>query len=334
MDWQKGYSASFYVKEVDPVTWRDKNTINITGGVVKRTLTGLRNSASIDCLADLGGIEKWVRIYMDVRQNGEYGHEAIFTGIAASPKRKAFASRNERSPDCYSVLKPADDVMLTRGWFALAGTNGGDVIKNLLSVTPAPVVVADNAPVLETTIIAEDSETHLSMVDKILSAINWRIDIQGDGIINVKPYSAVPVERFDPSNNDVIEVPISITEDWYSAPNVYMAVSDDMTGIARDDNPDSPLSVKNRGREVWMTESGVSLSVNETIAEYAARQLKSAQRVRKKADYDRRFMPHVRVGDVVNLHYPAQDLDGRFLVSNQSIKLGYHAKTSETVEEI
>ena len=334
MDWQKGYSASFYVKEVDPVTWRDKNTINITGGVVKRTLTGLRNSASIDCLADLGGIEKWVRIYMDVRQNGEYCHEAIFTGIAASPKRKAFASRNERSPDCYSVLKPADDVMLTRGWFALAGTNGGDVIKSLLSVTPAPVVVADNAPILETTIIAEDSETHLSMVDKVLSAINWHIDIQGDGIINVKPYSAVPVERFDPSNNDVIEVPISITEDWYSAPNVYMAVSDDMTGIARDDNPDSPLSVKNRGREVWMTESGVSLSVNETIAEYAARQLKSAQRVRKKADYDRRFMPHVRVGDVVNLHYPAQDLDGRFLVSNQSIKLGYHAKTSETVEEI
>lgn len=334
MDWSKGYSASFYVKEVDPVTWRDKSTIRITGGIIKRTLTGLRCSASIDCLSDLGGIEKWIRIYMDTKQEGGYGHEALFTGIAASPKRKAYATRNERSPDCYSVLKPADDVMLTRGWFALAGVNAGDIIRSLLSVTPAPVVVAESAPALATTIIAEDSETRLSMVDKVLNAIGWRLDIAGDGTINVKPYSVEAAEKFDPLECDVIEVPINVTEDWYSAPNVYMAVSNDMTGIARDDRDDSPLSVQNRGREVWRSESGVTLSDNETIAEYATRRLKAAQRVRKVASYDRRFMPHVRVGDVINLHYPAQDLDGLYLVSSQSIRLGYHAKTSETVEEI
>ena len=334
MDWSKGYSASFYVKEVDPVTWRDKGLINITGGMIKRTLTGLRNSASFNCQTDLGGIEKWIRIYMDTQQEGDYGHEALFTGIAASPKRSAYASRNERTPDCYSVLKPAADVLLTRGWYALAGASSGDILKSLLSVSPAPVVVAENAPALTTTIIAEDSETHLSMVDKILEAINWRIDIAGDGTINVLPYSINPVQTFDPTSFDVIEVPITIVEDWYSAPNVYMAISDDMTGIARDDRDDSPLSVQNRGREVWMKESGVTLSENETIAEYATRQLKAAQRVRKQASYDRRFMPHVRVGDVINLHYPAQGLDGLYLVSSQSVRLGYNARTSETAEEI
>ena len=334
MDWSKGYSASYYVKEVDPVTWRDKSTIEITGGTIKRTLTGLRNSASINCLTDLGGIEKWIRIYMDTNQEGDYGHEALFTGIAASPKRKAYASRNERTPDCYSVLKPADDVILSHGWFALAGSNSGEVVRALLSVTPAPVVVADNAPSLSSTIIAEDGETHLTMVDRVLTAIGWRIDIAGDGTINVKPYSADPVEKLDPTSVDVIEVPISITEDWFSAPNVYMAISGDMTGIARDDRDESPLSVQNRGREVWRVESGVTLSANETIAEYATRQLQAAQRVRKQVSYDRRFMPHIRVGDVINLHYPAQNIDGMFFVSSQSIRIGYNARTSESAEEI
>lgn len=333
MDWSKGYSVSFYAAEVDPATWRDIRLIEITGGTVKRTPSGLRNSATIDCPKGIGRIETWIRIYMDASQDGGYAHEAVFTGIAASPKRRAYASRSEQSPDCYSVLKPADDILLPRGWFAPAG-NSGDVIKDLLSVSPAPVVVEDGAPALSTTIIAEESETHLTMVDKILEAIDWRIDIAGDGTVNIRPRSNIPVATFDPSSFDVIEAPIDIVEDWYSAPNVFMAVADGLTGIARDEDVDSPLSIQSRGREVWKQESGVNLSDRETIADYAARQLRTAQQVKKQAQYDRRFVPHVRVGDAVNMHYPAQNISGIYTITSQSIKLGHHAKTSETAEEL
>lgn len=333
MDWSKGYRASFYAVEVDPATWRDIRLIEITGGTVKRTITGLRNSATVDCQKGIGRIETWIRIYMDVTQNGTYAHEAVFTGIAASPKRRAFAVRNEQSLDCYSVLKPADDILLPRGWFAPQGSIG-DVIKDLLSVSPAPVVVENIAPALSATIIAEESETRLTMVDKILEAIDWRIDIAGDGTINIKPRSSMPVETFDPSSFDVIEAPIDIVEDWYSAPNVYMAVADGLTGIAMDEDEDSPLSIKIRGREVWKQETGVNLSDGETIADYAARQLRKAQQVKKQAQYNRRFVPHVRVGDAVNIHYPAQDINGIYTITSQSINLGYHAKTSETAEEL
>ena len=81
-------------------------------------------------------------------------------------------------------------------------------------------------------------------------------------------------------------------------------------------------------------ESSAKLADNESIAEYAMRQLKEAQKVKKAASYTRRYLPDVVPGDVVMLHYPEQDLDGRFTVTSQSISLGYSAETSEQVSSV
>ena len=50
MDWSKGYSATYYAKRVDPATWRDLETIKLTGGSIKREPSGLRESADIECV--------------------------------------------------------------------------------------------------------------------------------------------------------------------------------------------------------------------------------------------------------------------------------------------
>lgn len=334
MEWSKGYTASNYMTQVDPTTWRDIGVIQLTGGSIKRERTGLRESADVGCRHYEGGIERWVRIYMDCKQDGKDAHIPLFTGLASSPKTDMEGKRIKTPLACYSVLKPADDIILRRGWYAPAGISGADTIRRLLTVTPAPVVVDDGAPALESPIIAEDDETNLSMIEKILTAINWRIRIEGDGTIHVCPQASGPVVTFDPVYNDMIETSISITEDWYSCPNVYMAVSGDMTGIARDDSADSPLSTLSRGREVWKMESSAKLADNESIAEYAMRQLKEAQKVKKAASYTRRYLPDVIPGDVVMLHYPEQDLDGLFTVTSQSISLGYSAETSEQVSSV
>ena len=122
--------------------------------------------------------------------------------------------------------------------------------------------------------------------------------------------------------------------DWYDCPNVVRAVLDDSYAVARDDNDNSPLSVQNRGREVWLEDSSPCLLENETLAEYAQRLLKSAQQASTTISYDRRFNPDVYISDVVRLNYPAQKIDGLFLVTSQTITLGYNAKTSEEVIQI
>lgn len=334
MDWSKGYSATYYAKRVDPVTWRDLETIKLTGGSIKREPSGLRESADVDCVNYNIEVEQWIRIYLDTRQDGAAGHEALFTGLATSPDNELSGVLSSNSLECYSVLKPADDVYLLRGWYAPAGANGGDVIRDLLSVTPAPIRVADGARQLQTSIIAEDNETRLTMAEKVLDAINWRIRIDGDGTINVEPKPLEPVVTFDPLENDVIETELKISADWYSCPNVYLAINEDMTGIARDDSPDSPLSTVNRGREVWMVDSSCELSQNESIGQYAQRKLDEAQQIQRTAEYDRRYFPDVVPGDLVRLHYPAQNLDGVFNITSQSIELGYGARTSEQISTV
>ena len=102
----------------------------------------------------------------------------------------------------------------------------------------------------------------------------------------------------------------------------------------RDENPKSKFSIPNRGREVWAEETSCNLNENETLAEYARRRLKELQQTGRKVSYDRRFRPDIMPTDIIRLNYPAQDLLGNFIVTEQSITLGAGCKTSEDVLQI
>lgn len=331
MDWSKGYTSAFYMTIIDPATWRDIQRVDITDGNISRTENGLRESATVRCSNYELGVEKWIRLWMDVKQEGSSDHIALFTGLATSPGADMNGVRKTNTVECYSSLKTADDIKLMRGWYAPAGMSGGSVIKNLLKTNPAPVTVADNAPTLTSNIIAEDGETNLTMIEKVLAAINWRLRIVGDGSISIEPISNDPVATFDPLEFDVIETQIAVNADWFNAPNVLMATSNDITAIARDDSLTSPLSTINRGREVWAQEQSVEIASNETIESYATRRLKELQQVQKSGSYDRRFIPDIIPGDYIRMHYPKQDLDGVFKVKTQNIDMSNAGRTSENI---
>ena len=332
MDWSKGYTSEFYAYLIDPSTWRETTRLQITGGSVNKGIEGLRESADIDIPNYDPGIEKWIRVYMDVRQGGHSAHVPVFTGLATSPEQEWTGNIREGSLECYSVLKPADDILLERGYYTAAGANGARLISDLLSVCPAPVEINGASPSMQDALIAEDGETALSMAEKILKAINWRIRIHGDGVIELTPEDRDPRVRFSPLDNDVIEPSIKTTRDLYGCPNVLRVISGDLTAIARDDSPDSPLSTRVRGREVWAEESDVALNTGESVAEYATRRLPELQQVATTASYTRRFDPSVTAGDRIRLSYPEQGLQGIFRTTSQKIDLGYCADTEEEVE--
>lgn len=333
MDWRKGFSATYYASLVDVNTWKSVQKFEFTKGSIKRTVTGLRESADIECRNFTYG-ETWVRIYLVAQQGDSSETVPLFTGLTCCPDDDIDGYRIMNNVELYSVLKPCEDVLLPRGYYIPKGMDGGRAIKKLFTVTPAPVVVDGEPPLLSSNIIAEDGENHLTMADKILNAINWRLRIDGDGTIHVARQAREPSIRFDPLNNDCIETQIKRTYDWYQCPNVFRAVSDDIYAVARDDSSASQFSTINRGREIWMEETSCNLNQGESLQQYANRRLKEEQSTSMTASYDRRFHPDIKVADIVTLDYPAQRLQGNFAIASQSIELSHGARTSEEVVKI
>lgn len=336
MDWRKGFSSRYYVSIVDKDTWRDMKRIEITGGSIKRSINSLRQSADVDVVNYTEQGEPLIRIWLDARQMNSSSHIPLFTGLAVSPGRKINGKLITQTLQCYSVLKPAEDILLPRGWYAPAEANIVWQIKRLLKVTKAPVdILADTSDlILNSAIVAEQNETNLSMVEVLLNTINWRMGIDGYGRIKLGPYSYDPTMVLDARDYDIVEPKLSDDYDWFDCPNVFRAISDETYAEARDEDPRSPLSIQNRGREVWAEETSCNLNDKETLGEYARRRLKELQQVGRTVSYDRRFVPDVDVNDIVRLNFPAQDIVGSFMITNQTINLGYNAKTSEEVMQV
>ena len=331
MEWNKGYSATYYVMEVDPNTWKDISRFEITGGSITRGLDNLRQSATLDCVDYDQSRERWVRVYLDTIQSGTGAHVPLFTGLAVSPERDIRGSWTQNSVSCYSVLKPAEDILLSRGWYAPADMDCRTTLMQLLDTVPAPVQFPDEEMKLLDHIVAEAGETALSMIEQILAAINWNMKINGDGTIVFEPYTNESKQILDPLSFDVIETEIRVTANWFDCPNVFMASNEYTSAIVKDEDPDSPLSIQNRGREVWMQETDCQLAVGETIQSYAERRLAEEQEYVVSASYDRRFIPELMPSDTITLHYPAQGLQGDYTIISQNIDLGFAAKTSEEI---
>lgn len=335
MLWSEGFTGTYYITIIDPATWRDLSRMEITGGTVERSADGLLQSADLDMTELPDMTEAWVRIWMDADQGG-VEHVALFTGLTSAPSRSLDGLRESYKVECYSVLKAVDDILLDRGYYVPAEMPAPQAAVKLLSKGVAPVELADvnNYPALQGAIIAEDDETALTMAQKVVDAVGWRIHIDGRGVIYVEPKPDEVVEIFDSEGNDVMELQITDERDWFSCPNVLRCISDDLTAIARDDDSESPLSTVSRGREVWMQESNVKLGTNESLAAYAARRLKELQNPARTASYARRFDPNIEVGALVRINHPEINIDGVFEVTHQSLELGYGCKTSETAQEV
>ena len=330
MDWNKGYEARYYGTFVDPLSWRDTERFEITSGSISHTIGELRESADIGCINYTQG-EQWIRIWLDARQDGESSHTPVFTGLATSPSDSINGRLVSNSLECYSVLKPAQDVLLPRGWYASSNSTGTTIIEDLLDIVPAPLEYERNSPRIKKNIIAEEGETRLSMIEKILLAINWRLQIRGNGTIYLSPLPKKSVAEYGVYDNDAIEPVLTKEYDWYECPNVFRAVSDDESVTVKDEDESSALSVINRGREIWAEDTSCNLNAGETLYDYAVRRLKESQQVSERVTYDRRYNPNLLVTDIVTLKYPAQGILGEYIVVSQNIELGYGGKTTEEV---
>ena len=328
MIWTEGYTARYYMTTVDPVTWKDVDKYEIKGGSISKVDTNLCESANLS-LGDIPqGIERWVRIYLVATKMGSGARAPLFTGLLSCPRNLWTGRLLNREAECFSVLKPAEDILLERGWYAPAGAVGASVIKELLSVV-APVNVIGVSPKLSSNLIAENDENGLTMAYKILQSIGWRLRITGAGEIQILPKAFEALATYDNAHIDVLKPNVTDEQDLFSVPNCFRAIKDEFVAVAKDEADDSPFSIQNRGRPVWKQETDCALTSGESIAEYAMRRLKELQAPARTVSYTKRFDPETVPGDIVRIHYPQQNIDADFRITSQTITLGEGAHTEE-----
>ena len=335
MDWNKGFSTQYDLMKVDPVSFLDMGYLRFTAGNIDNTDTGLMQSADLTMTEDPG--ECWIRVYLKARQESTGERVALFTGLTSVPEHSMDGVRPTYQVECYSVLKPIDDILVPRGYYAPAGADAVALVADLFSVGPAPVVAGADGPSLVESIVAEDDMSRLDVAWLILDAIGWRLRIDGDGTINICPPASVESAIFDTRENDVVELALTDEQDWFSVPNCSRVISGQNYVEWKDEDPDSRASTvsrrANRGGtgEIWVSDSAASIGSNENLAEYAIRILKSQQAPARTISYSRRFRPDVLVTDLVDLRLPKHGITGTFRVTSQKIELGYGCRTSEEV---
>lgn len=336
MNYTRGYKASFYAVLIDPVSWMELDRINVTSGSITNTESGLRQTARLTVRDFDQTQEHWLRIYMDARQDANIDHVALFTGLAEAPSQDIDAPVITNDLECYSVLEPINTPMIF-GEYIPYGVNAGTAIKRLLKPTKAPVEIDPNTPIIQDYIIAEENETNLTMIEKILKAVStdsvgWQMVIDGMGTIRVRPRPTKPALVVSAKGVDIIKSELKVTHDWFKVPNVFKATSGDAVAVAKDENPDSPYSTASRGREIVVTERDVTLAEDEGLAEYAKRRLAEEQQIAEIAEYPRRFMPGVYVGDIVRADYDV--LNGDYEVTQQDISFTHNGELQEKVKRI
>lgn len=330
MQWDKGFSSMYILRTVNQTTWADEDEFNLIEGSIDSDFDSeLYASASIKLNEMIEG-EKIVRVYLCASQDGAFIKTPLFTGIATSPERRIDGPTNTYTLECYSLLKFAKDVIVPIGYYVPANS-GAEFVKGLLSVGNCKVVIDGQYQRVSEAIVAEDGDSYLSLALKVLKAINCRIRITGDGVIHICDKAVEPIITFGVNQNDVLETSVTDTYDLYSCPNCFMAVSDDGIAVAKDENPESKLSIKARGREVWVRESGVNLTNAESIAQYAIRRLKEEQDLNRIISYTRRFFDGIVSGDAIRLNYPEHELVGDFRIKSQKLTLGYGCSINEEV---
>ena len=342
IDWSESMEQTFEYYEVDPHSWKDKKRLDtVKKASIRRDLeSDTLGSATID-VDDLLG-ECYVRIYLIVRQNGGLFKVTLGTFIVQTPSSSYDGKIRSVSMDAYTPLLELKENPLPLGFALMKDDN---IMREAYLLTRdncrARVVETSLDKLLQDNFVADPSEKWLDYIYALLDQANYRFDVDAEGVIMFAPKQKTealqPVWTFNDDNSSILSPQITMQHDLYGIPNVVEVTCD--TGTSKytarivNDDPNSPTSTVNRGREILYREDDPNLpgySTEEAINEYATKLLESLSSVEYQVSYTHGYCP-VRVGDAVRLNYKRAGLENiKAKVINQTINCEKGCSVSET----
>lgn len=332
VDWSASMEQTYEYYTVDPGTWKDVTQLkNVTSATINRDLTvETLGSATFD-ITELVG-ESYVRPYLVVVQNGVRSRHPLGTFIVQTPSSRFDGRVRTVTMDAYTPLLELKENPPPLGYSILKGANVMDSAYLLCrDHTRAPVIRTDCDTLLHTDFVANTSDTWITFISDLIGNAKYRFELDELGRVLFAPKQNIesmqPVWTYDDGNSSILCPELTMQHDLYGIPNVVEVVysngRDYYSARVVNDDPNSPISTVNRGREIIHRDTKPSLSgepTNEQIQEYARLLLKELSTVEYTLSYSHGYCG-TRPGDCVRLNYSRaglQDIKARII--SQSIK--------------
>ena len=331
-DWTKTMQQTFEYYVVDPGTWREIKKIDcvLDSSISRDSTLETLGSASITVSESIG--ECYIRIYLVTIQNGIRERHSLGTFLVQSPSYSFDGKIKNITLDAYTPLLELKENPTPLGYSILKDENVLDTAYRIVrEQVRAPVVKTQNDETLNSNFVANLNDTWITFVRDLIANAKYSLALDDVGRILFMPnqdtMSLQPIWTYDDSNSSILYPELTVDRDLYGIPNVVEVIYSNGTeyyyGRAVNEDPSSPISTINRGREITHRESNPSLLGNpneKRIQEYAENLLKELSSLEYTITYTHGYCP-VRIGDCVRLNYKRAGINGiKAKVISQNIK--------------
>lgn len=331
-DWTKTMQQTFEYYVVDPGTWKEIKKIDcvLNSSISRDSTLETLGSASITVSESIG--ECYIRIYLITIQNGVKERHSLGTFLVQTPSYSFDGKVKNITLDAYTPLLELKENPTPLGYSILKDENILDTAYRIVrEQVRAPVVKTQNDETLNSNFVANLNDTWIVFVRDLIANANYSLALDDVGRILFMPnqdtMSLQPIWTYDDSNSSILYPELTVDRDLYGIPNVVEVIYSNGTeyyyGRAVNDDPSSPISTINRGREITHRESNPSLLGNpnqKRIQEYAENLLKELSSLEYSITYTHGYCP-VRIGDCVRLNYRRAGINGvKAKVISQNIK--------------
>ena len=340
-DWKKSMQQTFEYYIVDPGTWKNvKPLTNVKSCTINRDLEAQTlGSASIDITESVG--ECYIRIYLVTIQNGIREMHPLGTFLVQTPSSSFDGRVRNVTMDAYTPLIELKENKLPIGYSIREGENIMEYAYQLTrEYTRAPVVKPICDKTLTGDFVANEDDTCISFTTDLISHAKYEYSLDELSRILFAPKQDMatlqPVWTYDDDNSSILLPNITMNHDLYGIPNVvevtYSSGKKCFHSRIVNDDPNSPTSTVNRGREIVYRELNPSMSGAPTQKQldlYASNLLRELSSVEYTVTYSHGYCP-VRIGDCVRLNYTRSGIKNiKAKVISQSIKCEPGCEVSE-----
>lgn len=336
VDWTASMEQTYEYYTVDPGTWRDIAPLkNVKSATINRDLTvETLGSATFDVTELIG--ESYVRPYLVVVQNGIRSRHPLGTFIVQTPSSRHDGKIRNVTMDAYTPLLELKENPPPLGYSILNGTNVMESAYLLCREhARAPVVRTECDISLQKNFVSNVDDKWITFISDLINNAKYRFDLDELSRILFAPKqnteSMQPVWTYDDGNSSILRPEVTMEHDLFGIPNVvevvYSSGEDYYFARVVNDDPNSPISTVNRGREIKHRDTNPSLSgipTESQIQEYARNLLKELSTVEYTLTYSHGYCG-TRPGDCVRLNYSRaglQDIKARIISQSIACKTG------------